>query len=59
LLETAEIPFREKARRFLDAFLAHVDRDAARRALPAAVARRRNDPHMTAAELARIEALLD
>lgn len=46
------------AEHFLTAFLRHVDRGAARAALPAVIARRRGDPHMTAAELNRMDALL-
>ena len=46
------------AEHFLAAFLRHVDRRAARAALPTVIARRRGDPHMTTAELKRMDALL-
>jgi tRNA A-37 threonylcarbamoyl transferase component Bud32 len=60
LLATADIPeaLRPLADRFLEAFLRHVDREAARRELSQAVAHRRNDPHITGAELERMDELL-
>ena len=39
----------------LSAFLGRVDKDAARRAIPAAVDHRRTDPNMTPAELTRMD----
>lgn len=41
----------------LRAFLSRVDKDAARRALPAAVEHRRTDRNLTPAELARMDKL--
>ena len=60
LLATADIPeaIRPLADKFLEAFLSHVDREAARRALWRAVEHRRHDPHMTEAELERMDELL-
>lgn len=46
------------ARGFTRLFLRHVDREAARRALPEAVAYRLADPNVTAAERARVTRLL-
>jgi len=59
-LATADIPeaIRPLADRFLEAFLSHVDREAARGALSRAVEHRRHDPHMTEAELERMDELL-
>jgi tRNA A-37 threonylcarbamoyl transferase component Bud32 len=59
LLATADIPeaIRPLADRFLEAFLSHVDRGAARRALSQAIEHRRYDPHMTKTELQRMDEL--
>jgi tRNA A-37 threonylcarbamoyl transferase component Bud32 len=60
LLATADIPeaIRPLADRFLEAFLGHVDREEARRALSRAIEHRRHDPHMREAELERMDELL-
>jgi tRNA A-37 threonylcarbamoyl transferase component Bud32 len=60
LLATTDIPaeIRPEAHRFLEAFLEHVDREGARLALPAVVARRRVDPHKSPDELTRMDELL-
>jgi tRNA A-37 threonylcarbamoyl transferase component Bud32 len=46
-------------RAYLRSFLAGVDRDAATDSLPAVLARRRSDPHLSADELARMTRLVE